>query len=171
MKDGSSNIDSFDLSWYRRRSNDGMVENLGPGDMRQEHTDTESIVLSGITGLNLAAFSEDMPGDYWCQVEVTNSSGQFPLARSNILTLLRPEDYPGLSVCSGVHSVGTHTCADITQLPSPLTTSFLPNPSLPTTSTLLQSSPSPTSPTGKCTHFVCGIPLGVTLTLCFGVAF
>ena len=86
-----------------------MVENLGTGTGQQETTNSERIVLQGIANLNQAPFSEEMPGEYWCQAVITNSSGQYLATRSNVLTVLRPENYTGLAVCSGLPSTSTST--------------------------------------------------------------
>ena len=150
-KVATSNFEGFDLSWWRKRSRDGTVENLGSGD-RSGNDNSVRIVLTGISGLNLAPFSEDMPGDYWCLAVVTNGSEVLTLAPSNMLTVLRPEDYVGRSVCNSVQSVDTTKCADNTQSPSPVTTSFLPSPSPQAASTSLQRNPSSTSLTGQCIH-------------------
>ena len=111
MQDGKSGIDSSDLFWYRKRSCDGMVENLGPGTGKQEATNAEKIHLLGIANLNQAPFSEEMPGEYWCQAVITNSSGQYLATRSNVLTVLRPENYTGLAVCSSVPYTSAVMCA------------------------------------------------------------
>ena len=114
-------IDSFDLSWYRRRCSDAQVENLGSGDNKQEFGSgsTQKMFLSGIAGLSLAPFSEEMPGEYWCQAVVTNSSGQYLTIESNVLTVFRPEHYAGLDVCDIALSVGSQKCAAITSNSSP----------------------------------------------------
>ena len=54
-----------------------------------------------------------MPGGYWSQAVVTNSSRQYLVIESNVLTVLRPEDYVGLSVCSRMQSVDLQKCAVI----------------------------------------------------------
>ena len=117
IKNGSSEfIDSFDLSWYRRRFSDGIVENLGQGNDKQENSNYVRIVLSGIVGLNLAPFNEEMPGQYWCQAAVSNSSGQYLTIESNVLTVLSPEDYVGLGVCSDPQHVTSMKCADVSAM-------------------------------------------------------
>ena len=63
-KSGSNGIDSFDLFWYRGRSCDGMVENLGPGTDKVETINSEKIFLEEIENLNQAPFSEEMPREY-----------------------------------------------------------------------------------------------------------
>ena len=153
VKADGSNFESFDLFWYRKRSTNGTIENLGPGD-RQQNEDMERIVLSGIQGLNSALFSEDMPGDYWCQGVVTNGSEQIMLAPSQVLTVLRPEDYAGRSMCSSVQSDDVITCANDTQSPPLLLASSSPSPSPPSTSVVVhsQSSPSSVSSTGQSMH-------------------
>ena len=103
VNNGSSDIDCFDLSWYWRRSRDGMVENSGPGTTdKQKIGDSTRIVLSGVIGLSDAPFSEEMLGEYWCQAVVTNRSGQYLAYKSNVLTVLRSESYSGFTVCSSV---------------------------------------------------------------------
>ena len=60
-----------------------------------------------------------MPGEYWCQAMITNSSGQYLTIESNVLTVLRPENYTGLSVCTSVQSIDLETCAVILSSSSP----------------------------------------------------
>ena len=107
---GSVFFDSFDLYWHRRRSSDGIVENLVQGEASQI-ANAERIVLSGIEGLSNAPFSEEIPGEYWCQAVITTSSEQYLVIESNILMVLRPEDYVGRSVCSTVQFVDSQKCA------------------------------------------------------------
>ena len=104
---------SFDLSWYRRRSCDGVVQNLGPDNSKQEWGDGVRINLQGIANLNGAPFSEEMPGEYWCQATITNDSGQYLVTKSNVLTVLRPEDYlnMNMSVCIYILSTSESKCA------------------------------------------------------------
>ena len=46
-----------------------------------------------------------MLGEYWCQAVVTNSSGQYLVIESNVLMVLRPEDYMLDLVCVVVCSL------------------------------------------------------------------
>lgn len=85
-----ANISDFDLFWYRRRTIDGAVENLDKGFIL---LDLENEEWQLFTQLDDSPFSEDMPGDYWCQAETTDGSGQYSITESNVLTVLRPEDY------------------------------------------------------------------------------
>ena len=88
-----------------------MVENLNPGRDKVENMKGERIFLEEIEMSNPGSFSEEIPGEYWCQAVISNSSGQYLATRSNVLTVLRPEDYIGLAVCSSVISTSNSTCA------------------------------------------------------------
>ena len=84
-----------------------MVEDLGPGTYSSGSSNfVKRIIMTGISGLSNAPFSEEMPGDYWCQAVITNSSGQYLLTESNVLMVLIPENYTGMSVCKGVQYTG-----------------------------------------------------------------
>ena len=70
-------------------------------------------------------------GKYWCQVINTTADPDQPLMRSNVFTLLAPENYTG-STCSGasiIQTMANTTCADLptqsdqTTLPVPVMTS------------------------------------------------
>ena len=110
MKNGSNNVASFDLIWYRRRSCDEIVENLGPGE-RQDALNTSRTDLTVVNYQSGDSFSEEIPGEYWCQAVIANSTGQYLATESNVLRLLPPENYTGLDVCSTPQSISSSKCA------------------------------------------------------------
>ena len=52
-------------------------------------------------------------GKYWCQVINTTADPDQPLMRSNVFTLLAPEDYSQLTCSAVVQSEFNSTCADL----------------------------------------------------------
>ena len=111
-----NNLD-FDLVWYRRRTIDGIVENLGTGFVLLNNEDQKYQVF---TQLDYEVFSEEMQGEYWCQAQVNNSNGQYLLTnKSTVVTVLRPEDYPdALDICDVVVSL-VESCAISLDAPIP----------------------------------------------------
>ena len=99
--DASSVLDVF---WYRRRMCDDVVQNLGTGVESQNNPFLKTTELTEIAGLSNTPFSEEMPGDYWCQAEIKNSSGTYFLTGSDNLTIMRPENYAEYEECVNVQS-------------------------------------------------------------------
>ena len=126
---GSSVNDSFDLTWYWRRASDETVENLGPVDRKQDTEYFERIDMSGAVNLSTPDISEGFAGEYWCQVVIANNSGQFMTIESNSLTVLRPENYTGLSFCNDVQLVNSSKCALVTSSISTSQPEATPSPS------------------------------------------
>ena len=106
--------DGFDVFWYRKRTCDGVVQNLGTGTELPMGTLFKRIVLTEITGLSNVTFSEEMPGEYWCQAVTTNSSRMYVLTESDTLTVLRPDNYTGLKECVDIQSQFVGKCAEHT---------------------------------------------------------
>lgn len=106
----ASYLDQFDLYWYRKSSSNSYIENLGQG-IPSETQLSKRIILDNISLLNNACFSENMPGEYWCQAVAANSSGEYVLTKSNVLTISGPEDYASLNTCVGIISSNSRKCA------------------------------------------------------------
>ena len=103
--------DEFEIKWFRQNTN-GEVENLGQGDTNQAlGTDWASTYPR----LYNQQYNPSFGGKYWCQVINTTADPDQPLMRSNVFTLLPPDNYTG-STCSGIDIIKQHiknvTCAD-----------------------------------------------------------
>ena len=108
--------DSFEIRWFRENTT-GVVENLGRGDPDQ------LVSLHGITWLsryhNTKLFNQQynpsFAGKYWCQVINTTADPDQPLMRSNVFTLLPPDNYTGphCSQSSSIQVIDNVTCADL----------------------------------------------------------
>ena len=94
--------DSFEIRWYRKNTT-GVVEDLGRGDpdMRQMN-DWSSRYHN--TKLFNQQYNPSFAGKYWCQVINTTADPDQPLMRSNVFTLL-PPDNCNTSTCSGVQQL------------------------------------------------------------------
>ena len=129
--------DEFEVRWFRENTA-GAVEDLGLG-----HPD-QMLGMDWLSRYHNTAFfnqpySPSLLGKYWCQVINTTADPDQPLMRSNVFTLLAPEDYSG-SHCAGsalLLFVDNQTCADLpdNQLPVQSAT-YLP----PTTELQIQAS-------------------------------
>ena len=106
--------DSFEVRWFRENTtNGGGVEDLGRGDRDMLHG---MDWISTYHRLNDKHYNPSFAGKYWCQVMIITTDPDLqPLMRSNVFTLLPPENYTG-STCSGVSStqvIDNDTCADL----------------------------------------------------------
>ena len=106
--------DQFMIRWFRENTT-GVVEDLGLGD---------PVISVGIdqlstyhdTAFHDQAYSPSRLGKYWCQVINTTADPDQPLMRSNVFTLLAPENYSG-PTCSSIPGLKYQilrnvTCAD-----------------------------------------------------------
>ena len=89
----------------------GAEENLGTGaPLYQQNTDRTSRYHN--TAFFNQAYSPSLLGKYWCQVINTTADPDQPLMRSNVFTLLAPENYSG-QTCIGLQQLVNITCADL----------------------------------------------------------
>ena len=93
------------------------MENLGTGFVLLNDENQEYQLF---TQLDFQNFSEEMPGEYWCQAEVNNSNGQYLLTKKSTgVTVLKPEDYPdALATCEEEPSL-VESCAISLDTPIP----------------------------------------------------
>ena len=115
---------AFTIRWFRENTT-GAVEDLGLGDIFQQGQDQISQYHS--TVFRNQPYSPSLLGKYWCQVINTTADPDQPLMRSNVFTLLAPEDYSGPS-CSGPQQVQQETneiCADELDNPQLITSLVL----------------------------------------------
>ena len=123
--------DHFDIRWFRENKT-GVVEDLGTGSSTLRTSNGRELVSRyHDTALFNQQYNPSFLGKYWCQVINTTADPDQPLMRSNVFTLLAPENYNG-STCSGSQSVANRTCADlpaqsVKTLPVPATTTDTPS--------------------------------------------
>ena len=110
--------DKFEIRWFRE---DTTTHNLGIGE-RKSHCDGKYNNITSrydnthfFNQLNNTSFL----GKYWCQVINTTADPDQPLMRSNVFTLLPPNNYTTKRLCSYesptcacTQSIDNETCAD-----------------------------------------------------------
>ena len=105
--------DDLEIKWFRENTNGG-VEDLGRGDPDLAQG---NIWVSRYHSTKLfnQQYNYSFAGQYWCQVINTAADPDQPLMRSNVFTLLPPDNYTG-STCSRsatIQYVNNVTCADL----------------------------------------------------------
>ena len=75
------------------------IEDLGLDDDHVLNT-TDLSSIYHITAFLNQPYSPSLLGKYWCQVINTTADPDQPLMRSNVFTLLAPENYNSESVCT-----------------------------------------------------------------------
>ena len=100
--------------WFKENTTGG-VEDLGRGDpdVRQGK---DWVSRYHNTKLINQQYNHSFVGKYWCQVINTAADPDQPLMRSNVFTLLPPDNYTA-PTCSGaaiIQQVDYVTCADLT---------------------------------------------------------
>ena len=103
--------DLIEIRWFRQNTTGG-VKDLG----RRFVVKVRELWKSQchITGV-FNQYNPSLIGKYWCQVINTTADPDQPLMRSNVFTLLPPDNYTG-STCSGaaiLQHVDNVTCADL----------------------------------------------------------
>ena len=86
--------DEFEVRWFRENTA-GAVEDLGLGDPDVQIGMIDWLSRYHNTALFNQLYSPSLLGKYWCQVINTTADPDQPLMRSNVFTLLAPEDYSG----------------------------------------------------------------------------
>ena len=111
---GQSGVnDSFEIRWFRENTT-GVVEDLGRGDPDMA-LGNDWVSRYHNTKLFNQQYNYSFAGKYWCQVINTTADPDQPLMRSNVFTLLPPDNYTGL-LCppsSSVQTIVNITCADL----------------------------------------------------------
>ena len=107
----SSINDSFEIRWFRENTT-GIVEDLGQGDPDMAQGNADWVSRYHNTKLFNQQYNSSFVGKYWCQVINTTTDPDQPLMRSNVFTLLPPENYSA-SHCSSVQVIDNITCADL----------------------------------------------------------
>ena len=119
----------FEIRWFRENTT-GAVEDLGLGkpDRTQENMHWYSRYHD--SDFFNQQYNSSYLGKYWCQVINTTADPDQPLMRSNVFTLLAPENYTQPTCVNRSKTIQTNnlTCADLpvhseqTTLPAPTTT-------------------------------------------------
>ena len=104
-------MNDFEIRWFRQNTTGG-VEDLGRGDpdVRQG---SDWISRYHNTKLINQQYNPSFVGKYWCQVINTTADPDQPLMRSNVFTLLPPDNYTGSTCFSFVQQEVNITCADL----------------------------------------------------------
>ena len=119
----------FEIRWFRDNTT-GAVEDLGLG-YNDSLNSGNTHWLSRYYGLLNQQYNPSYLGKYWCQVINTTADPDQPLMRSNVFTLLAPENYTQPTCANQSTTTQTMeniTCADLpvhfeeTTLNAPATT-------------------------------------------------
>ena len=122
-------ISEFEIRWFRENTT-GAVEDLGLGDPIIPYREGLVSRYHHAKFIN-QQYNPSYLGKYWCQVINTTADPDQPLMRSNVFTLLAPENYtqPTCVNQSTITQIMNNiTCADLpvhseqTTLPAPTTT-------------------------------------------------
>ena len=102
----------FEIRWFRENTT-GAVEDLGLGDYEfQKNMQLHSRLYHFFN----QKYNPSYLGKYWCQVINTTAVPDQPLMRSNVFTLLAPENYTQ-PTCDSLKTVTQRvknvTCADL----------------------------------------------------------
>ena len=121
----------FEIRWFKENNTEEVVD-LGLGNVHAIHTNMTLETKSRYHSDRFfnRAYNPSFLGKYWCQVINTTADSDQPLMRSNVFTLLPPDNYTG-QPCATSQFTSKTICADLTiETPSFLsTTVFKPQPS------------------------------------------
>ena len=112
---GQSDVsDQVMIKWFRENTT-GAVEDLGLGDPVND-LGIDQLSTYHEAALFNQPYSPNLLGTYWCQVINATADPDQPLMRSNVFTLLAPENYSG-PTCNSIPGLkyqifGNTTCAD-----------------------------------------------------------
>ena len=107
---------TFQIKWFKENKTGGLVD-LGLGfPEHQTIHNTMNFVTNSRYHDRLFLHQQYNPtflGKYWCQVINTTADPDQPLTRSNVFTLLPPENYTGPSCAMSGQVINNVTCADM----------------------------------------------------------
>ena len=108
--------DEFEIKWFRENTTGG-VEDLGRGDPDIPQDNTWMSRYHNTKLLN-QQYNPSFVGKYWCQVINTTADPDHPLMRSNVFTLLPPDNYTAphcssLPISTSIQVIHNVTCADL----------------------------------------------------------
>ena len=124
MKTHSTVNINYSIEWFRENT-DGLVQCLGLGDPVSQRSSTERSSRYHDNKFINQPYSPSLLGKYWCQVINTTADPDQPLERSNVFTLLAPENYSVAMCNDAVQSRDNITCADNQTTPIVCTTQHL----------------------------------------------
>ena len=105
--------DSFEIRWFKENTT-RKLEDLGRGDPDVAQGE-DWISRYHNAKLFNQQYNPSIAGKYWCQVINTSADPDQPLMRSNVFTLLPPDNY-NESTCSqstALQRINNVTCADL----------------------------------------------------------
>ena len=151
----------FEIRWFRENTT-GTVEDLGLGDPNQSQGNMHWYSRYHDSDFFNQQYNPSYLGKYWCQVINTTADPDQPLMRSNVFTLLAPENYTQptcVNQSTVTQTMNNITCADL-PVHSEQTTLSAPTTTLSSLDKL--SCKIPDSPTeGK---YTCSSMTGLSLT-------
>ena len=103
----------YKINWFKE-STPGNVVNQGEGYYSQEPITTATRINISSTYFFSQQYNTSFLGKYWCQVINTTADPDQPLMRSNVFTLLPPDNYmyTGPS-CTSPQAIDNISCADL----------------------------------------------------------
>ena len=146
--------DDYEIRWYRENTTGG-VEDLGQGDPDVRQGSVWSSRYHHTKLVN-QQYNPSFAGKYWCQVINTTADPDQPLMRSNVFTLLPPDNYTG-STCTGstaIQYINNVTCADLPE-PDHSKTLFPSTTTSTRTSTSTSTTDLPTVHSTTNHHYCC----------------
>ena len=120
----------FEIRWFRENTT-GAVEDLGLGDPNRTQESMHWYSRYHDSDFINQQYNPSYLGKCWCQVINTTADPDQPLMRSNVFTLLAPENYTQptcVNQSTTIQTMNNITCADLpvhseqTTLPAPTTT-------------------------------------------------
>ena len=122
----------LEIRWFMENTT-GFVVNLGSGSFENTRTqiNTMDVLVESRyhnTNFNNQQYNPSFLGKYWCQVINTTADPDQPLMRSNVFTLLPPDNYTKPTCLPSVQFINNVTCADLTSDSDDDQTSLLPVP-------------------------------------------
>ena len=115
--------DEFEIRWFRENKT-GAVEDLGHGFPNGSLGKRDWFSRYHESDFFNRQYNPSYLGKYWCQVINTTADPDQPLMRSNVFTLLAPENYTQPTCSQAIQTVINSTCADLSvpSEPAPTTT-------------------------------------------------
>ena len=121
----------FEIRWFKKNNAKEVVD-LGLGNVQEIRINMTLETKSRYHNERFFnhAYNPSFLGKYWCQVINLTADRDQSLMRSNVFTLLPPDNYTGQS-CAASQFTNKTTCADLTiETPSLLSTTVIkPQPS------------------------------------------
>ena len=107
-------MNDYEIRWFRENTAGG-VEDLGRGEPDVPQGENDWLSRYHNAKLFNQQYNPSFAGKYWCQVINTTADPDQPLMRSQVFTLLPPDNY-NESTCSqstALQRINNVTCADL----------------------------------------------------------